>query len=126
MGFARQGVQACLAAAAELGRPAMVPAAPTGIVVRSQISRSLYLRVKTVELRWDANRESVVGYHIYRSTASGGPYQRLSITPQAGLQFTDRFLKAETVYYYVVSAVDAQGRESRPSIEVADSEGAWD
>ncbi len=124
MDFARQGVQACLAVAAELARPAVVPAAPTGIVVRSQIGRSLYLRVKTVELRWDANRDSVAGYHIYRSTASGGPYQRLSSVPQAGLQFTDRYLKADTVYYYLVSAVDAQGRESRPSIEVADTEGA--
>jgi fibronectin type 3 domain-containing protein len=119
-----QGVRAVLAAAAELAQPAVVPAAPTGLAARSQLSRSLFIQAKTVALRWDANRDEVVGYFVYRTTVPGGPYLRLSSVPQAGLEFTDRFLNAKTTYYYAITAVNAGGRESGFSLEVADSETA--
>jgi hypothetical protein len=59
------------------------------------------------------------------TTSPGGPYERLSTVPQAGVAFLDRFLRADATYYCVITAVDAQGRESRASIEVADSEATW-
>ncbi|MCX6561410.1 MAG: M28 family metallopeptidase [Candidatus Aminicenantes bacterium] len=125
MGYALRTVQASLATTAELARPASTPVSPSGVVVRSRISRSLYIRTKTVGLRWNANSDAVVGYHVYRTTTPGGPYERLTTAPQTATEIMDRFLDAGVTYYYAVSAVDAQGRESRYSIEVADSEATW-
>jgi Zn-dependent M28 family amino/carboxypeptidase len=125
MGYALRVVQASLAVTAELARPSSTPVSPTGVVVRSRISRSLYIRTKTVGLRWNANADAVVGYHVYRTTTPGGPYERLTAAPQTATEITDRYLDAGITYYYAISAVDAQGRESRYSIEVADSEATW-
>jgi fibronectin type 3 domain-containing protein len=47
---------------------------------------------------------------VYRSTASGTAFQKLVFTKQ--LSFTDSAVANTTVYYYVVTAVAANGAES--------------
>jgi hypothetical protein len=125
MPYALLAARTTVAAAAELARPVSTPASPSGLVVRRQILRALYLKSKTVGLRWNPNQDAVIGYHVHRSTTAGGPYERLTAAPLASTEFTDRFLEVGTSYYYVVTAVDAQGRTSRASLEVVDSEETW-
>jgi large repetitive protein len=70
----------------------------------------------SVSLSWVASTSStVVGYNVYRSTVSGGPYTLLNSTPNAGLNYTDMAVTAGQTYYYVVTAVDASGMESAQS-----------
>lgn len=66
-----------------------------------------------VTLSWSASTSSVVGYNVYRGTASGGPYSiKLTTSPVAALTFTDTVVQAGQTYYYVVTAVNASGAES--------------
>ena len=68
----------------------------------------------SVVLTWDASTSpDVVGYNVYRSGVSGGPYARLNgSTPVPALTYTDTVVQAGLTYYYVVTAVDSEGNES--------------
>ena len=68
--------------------------------------------VHTVALSWDASNSAVIGYNIYRGTQSGGPYQRLTSSPQADTSYTDTTVLTGTTYYYVATAVDSNHVES--------------
>ncbi len=57
-----------------------------------------------VTLTWGYSSDSVVGYHVYRSTSFGGPYTRLTTSPVAGNSFVDATAPAGT-YSYMVRAV---------------------
>jgi fibronectin type 3 domain-containing protein len=107
---------------AGLAQPRNTPAAPTGLRARSQISAALFTSRKSVYLEWDANREALAGYQVYRAVHSHGPYQRLTTQTSARTSFSDLLLLPDQAYYYVVSAVDEQGRESNYSAEVRDDE----
>jgi hypothetical protein len=122
LAFAAEAVQASLAAVAELAEPANTSAAavPTGLQAQSQISASLFASVKTVFLNWQANPGPVAGYHVYRAEQSHGIYQCLTTQPIAATAFKDSFLAPEKTYFYVLTAVDDQGRQSDYSREVRD------
>jgi hypothetical protein len=122
LGFAAEVVKASLATVAGLAQPRNTPAAPTGLRARSQISAALFTSRKSVYLEWDANREALAGYQVYRAVHSHGPYQRLTTQTSARTSFSDLLLLPDQAYYYVVSAVDEQGRESNYSAEVRDDE----
>lgn len=122
LGFAAEAVQASLAVVAALAQPISTPAAPTGLQARSQVSAALFSSLKTVYLEWQANREQVAGYHVFRSDKSHGPYLRLSEQPIVHTAFQDSLLLPEQDYYYVLTAVDEQGQESNYSEEVRDDE----
>jgi len=66
----------------------------------------------TVQLTWNASSSVVVGYRVYRSTTSGSFYSPLFSTPLNALTFDDSTVTAGDTYYYVVTAVDANGVES--------------
>jgi hypothetical protein len=70
-------------------------------------------------LSWTASISAVNGYVIYRGSHPGGPYTRLNASLNAGTNFTDRSVEAGQTYYYVVTAVDGNYRESSFSKEVA-------
>jgi fibronectin type 3 domain-containing protein len=55
-----------------------------------------------------------VGYNVYRSTVSGGPYARTS-GPDGSLSYTDTAVSAGKPYFYVVTAVEGTGAESKYS-----------
>ncbi|HWZ45603.1 MAG TPA: choice-of-anchor D domain-containing protein [Candidatus Saccharimonadales bacterium] len=70
-----------------------------------------------VDVTWTiSSSSSVVGYNIYRSTVSGGPYSKVGSA--TGPTFTDSTALPGQTYFYVVTAVDGAGSESVVSGEV--------
>ncbi len=65
----------------------------------------------TVHLSWGPSSSSVNGYRVYRSTTSGSGFSPLT-SVMAELSFADDTVTSGDTYYYVVTAVDAQGEES--------------
>lgn len=121
MEFAVEATRAAVAAVADLAQPIAWPATPTGLEARSQAVSSLFMRRKSVYLNWQA-AAGAAGYHVYRAGASRGAYARLTAQPVAGTAYADLLLPPDAHYYYVVTAVDAEGRESNFSQEVRDDE----
>ena len=73
----------------------------------------------TVGLSWTASTSSgVVGYNIYRSIVSGGPYSILDSSPVSADSYVDSTVQSSQNYFYVVRAVDGSGTESVNSTEV--------
>jgi hypothetical protein len=65
-------------------------------------------------LSWQpSNSAGVVGYNIYRARVKGGAYVKLNSTPVVGTSYVDVGAGAGNTYYYVVTAVDRRGLESR-------------
>jgi hypothetical protein len=89
---------------------------PTTIVLSGtgvqQVSHSM-------TLNWSASTSTVVGYNVYRSTTSGGPYTLITSSPVAGTTYTDTTVQAGVTYFYVVTAVDSSGNESAYSNEAS-------
>lgn len=75
----------------------------------------------SVSLSWTASTSTVVGYNIYRSTVSGGPYTKVNSTPVSGTTYTDQTVLGNTTYYYVATAVSSTGSESTYSNQVSAS-----
>jgi hypothetical protein len=71
-----------------------------------------------VHLTWDASKSQVIGYIVYRSEASGGPFTPLFGTPINDLSYDDSSVSDGSTYYYVVTSVDAAGEQSVHSNEV--------
>jgi hypothetical protein len=69
----------------------------------------------SVTLSWSPSSSSVVGYNVYSSTVSGGPYSKLNASPVPTPTFTDTTVQAGKTYYYVVTSVDANNVESAHS-----------
>jgi hypothetical protein len=72
----------------------------------------------SVDVNWGASTSTVAGYNVYRGTVSGGPYSKINTTLIAGLTFTDNTVSSGATYYYVVTAVAADGTESSFSSQV--------
>src|SRR5450755_2755467 len=74
-----------------------------------------------VTLSWEvppvAVGVSVVGYNVYRSTTSGGQFVKLA-SRVPGPPYEDSLVVSGRTYFYVVTALDQNGRESRFSGEV--------
>jgi fibronectin type 3 domain-containing protein len=67
----------------------------------------------SVRLNWGPSTSVVVGYYVYRSTTSSeGPWIRLSASVDTALSYTDSTVQGGQVYFYAVSAVSFNGRES--------------
>ncbi len=67
----------------------------------------------STDLNWTANAlsDNVIGYNVYRSTITGGPY--LKIADLVGdTAFTDINVQAGHEYFYVVTAVNSSNVES--------------
>lgn len=68
----------------------------------------------SVALTWNASPSSVVGYNVYRGTASGGPYSKIT-SMNADTSYTDSAVQSGQTYFYVTTAVDGTGKESAKS-----------
>ena len=66
----------------------------------------------TVGLSWSPSTSHVVGYNVYRGTLSGGPYTRLTSSPQPGTTFIDSTVQSGRTYYYVTTGVNTSLVES--------------
>ncbi len=115
--FLVASARASAAVIGDLAQPERTPAAPPTLDVRSQFHRSLFARFKTVKLTWEASRNPVVGYNVYRSVARRGDYRQIASSTGDRLYYLDRFLDPDASFFYVVTAVDYLGRESNFSIE---------
>jgi len=75
----------------------------------------------SVTLNWDVPTAmagvKIGTYNIYRSTTSGGPFLKLASGVKAP-SYEDRLVTSGRTYFYVVTALDQTGRESRFSTEV--------
>ena len=58
------------------------------------------------------NSSNVVGYNVYRSSISNGPYMKLNSPPFTSTTYTDSTVVANQTYYYVATLVDSAGNES--------------
>jgi len=87
--------------------PAPVPAAPAPPATVPH----------SVSLAWQGTgTANVVSYSLYRSTISGGSYGLLA-SALSTASYDDQSVQSATIYYYVVTAVDDEGRESAFSNE---------
>jgi hypothetical protein len=66
----------------------------------------------TVDLSWNASTSSVAGYNVYRATQSSGPFTKINSALVTALTFTDKTVSSGATYFYVVTAVAADGTES--------------
>ncbi len=70
-------------------------------------------------LVWRANEElDIAGYNLYRSTTQGSGYQLLNANLLIDTVYVDSNLMADTMYYYILTAVDSAGNESNSTPEV--------
>ena len=72
----------------------------------------------SVELSWTPGT-SDVGFDVFRSLVSGGPYSKLNPTPVAQNMYIDSTVQAGQTYYYVVAGVDSAGVESAASMQAS-------
>ncbi len=74
----------------------------------------------SVTLTWAASSTSgVIGYNIYRSQTSGGPYTKINSTVIAGTSYADANVSAGQTDYYVATAVGQGSVESAYSSQVS-------
>lgn len=67
----------------------------------------------SVSLAWTASTsQGVVGYNVYRGTASGGPYTKVNSALLAVTNYSDTTVDSEQTYYYVTTAVNSSNVES--------------
>jgi len=66
-----------------------------------------------------ASPASVVGYKVYRSAASDGPYRLLDSSLVTALTYIDSTVQASQTYFYVVTSVDSTSDESVYSNEAS-------
>src|SRR6267154_517644 len=71
-----------------------------------------------IRLQWESSPEVAQGYQVYRSSESGGPYQRISSSAVDSPAYTDSGLAAGHTYYYVVTSIDANNQESEFSEQI--------
>ena len=75
-------------------------------------------RMHRVTLSWRPGNAGVVGYNIYRRLEPKGPYTKINSNPSPTATFTDTSVEAGLTYYYVTTAVNKLGRESKYSQQV--------
>jgi fibronectin type 3 domain-containing protein len=86
------------------------PARPTGLTVVPGVGRAF--------LTWNENKEQdLAGYHIYRSTKKGRDFKRLTNKVIARTTYSDETAQQGMEYYYMITAVDRAGNESKGSEE---------
>jgi len=67
----------------------------------------------SVGLNWSPSTSaSVIGYNVYRGSASAGPFTQLNATPIPTIGYTDTAAQAGQTYYYVVTSVISGGDQS--------------
>lgn len=71
----------------------------------------------SITVTWSASSTTGAQYNVYRGTATGGPYTKLTATPVSALTYTDSAGTAGTKYFYVITALCASGGACPVGIE---------
>jgi len=66
----------------------------------------------SVALAWNPSTSAVVGYNVYRSGTSGGPYTKINSVLDASTTYTDSSVQSGKTYYYVTTSVNGKGAQS--------------
>jgi hypothetical protein len=114
--FVASVTAATLAAAADLAQPVGSPQTPSALTAESRGGSSSLTSTKEVSLSWNGVA-GASGYHVYRSTRSHRRYERVTASPVEATTYLDGPLDSGQRHFYVVTAVDAAGRESNFSAE---------
>jgi fibronectin type 3 domain-containing protein len=65
----------------------------------------------SVALSWAGSKSpNIIGYNVYRASASGGPYTQIGFV--GGTSYLDAAVTAGQTYFYTATAVDTKNRES--------------
>jgi len=72
-----------------------------------------------IRLKWEESPLGAQSYRVYRSSETGGPYLPISEGAVDSAAYTDTGVAAGRTYYYVVTSVDANERESEFSEQIA-------
>ena len=75
----------------------------------------------SVTLSWTPSTSSVIGYNVYRSMQSVGPYAKNNPVLESSTSYTDFNVTSGQTYFYSVTAVNAQNAESGFSAPVTAS-----
>lgn len=109
-GFGRQLIPNAVLYRGELDE--IAPAVPEGLWAQGSDTQ--------VNLNWQANSETdLAGYNVYRTTTSGSAYVPVNSTLVTTPTFTDTSVVNDTLYHYVVTAVDNAANESPFSDETS-------
>jgi hypothetical protein len=73
----------------------------------------------SVTLTWAASTSPVTGYNVYRAVVKGREYVKINSQLVKQTSYKDESVESGKTYYYVTRAVDAKGKESVDSAEVA-------
>jgi fibronectin type 3 domain-containing protein len=73
----------------------------------------------SVTLSWTSSSSAVIGYDVYRSEVSGGPYTKLDTSVITTTTYTDADVQAGMTYYYVVTSATASGVQSADSAQIS-------
>jgi Abnormal spindle-like microcephaly-assoc'd, ASPM-SPD-2-Hydin len=68
-----------------------------------------------VTLSWHAGHRSAMGYNVYRSNSSNGPFSKIDFVPGSTTSYVDRSVQSGRTYYYATTAVGRNGKESKHS-----------
>jgi Abnormal spindle-like microcephaly-assoc'd, ASPM-SPD-2-Hydin len=71
-----------------------------------------------VTLSWRANSASAAGYNIYRGVSPSGPFSKINSSPHPNSTFTDTSVQGGETYFYITTALNQKGKESKPSNKV--------
>lgn len=66
----------------------------------------------SVNLSWNPAAVGVIGYNIYRSSSSGGPYSIINSAPDPNTSFLDTTVLGGQTYFYVTTAIASDGKQS--------------
>jgi hypothetical protein len=108
--------------------PAVVGSATGSVKVTSNASNSPatitltgtgVAQAHSVSLSWTASTSSVIGYNVYSSNVSGGPYVKLNSTPTTATTYADSLVQSAQTYYFVTTAMGSNNVESVFSTEVS-------
>ena len=118
MDFETAVARASLATVAALAQPFATPPPPGTVKVDAQVLASMFIRAKTAHVSWTP-APGAAGYNVYRVMVLGvhGSHTRLNGTPVTGTTFVDRLMPLDAVRSYVVTSVDANGKEGNYSVE---------
>lgn len=97
--------------------------APIVLLVRPVWGQGTVHSITVAVVNYTQGSDLATGINFYRATTSGGPYTKLNAAPVAlaagGAQFVDSTGVGGTKYFYVATAVDAQGSESASGPEAS-------
>ncbi len=90
--------------------PAPKPPAPSGLKAQPGSH--------SVRLEWQAPRDSLPGYHVYRQKAGDQAMKKITSQPVRQTSFIDAGLEPKVPFTYLVRAVGPRGGESEPTATV--------